>query len=305
MFADGFQAAGFLVLDSANSPPYVTADMTGHTSTSSSIRPERGFVSRNDLAALLERQILSGEIKIGARLPSERQLAERFGVSRPVVREAIRGLAERKLVDVAPGRGTFVRSAQVSDAVDQLSSLYRHEHVTPRNLVEARMMLECTAAELAAERADAADLAVMTSAVDRLEASPTIIEQARYDLLLHLSIARASRNPVIEVLFSSIGVFTLELMLRSLSDAAVTTVSFPYHHKIVHAIEARDPVAARAAMAEHLDVATRLYGDDFDRSLEHVARQEVSRLLHNDATLDDLLRTAMTDRSQTREHRDG
>lgn len=270
--------------------------MTGNTSLAGVYTPEHGFITRGALAGLLERQILSGELAPGTRLPSERQLAERFRVSRPVVREALRGLAERKLVEVAPGRGSFVRTAQASDAADQLSTLYRHAPVTPRQLVEARIMLECTAAALAADRADAADLARMRRANRELERSASIIEQARHDLDLHLAVVRAARNAVVEVMFTSIAMFTLELMLRSLSDAAVTTASLPYHHAIVDAIGAGDPPAARAAMEAHLNVATRLYGDDFDRSLEHVAREELSRLLTNDSALEEMLTSALHDR---------
>jgi len=271
--------------------------MTGNTSLAGVYTPEHGFISRDALAGLLERQILSGELAAGTRLPSERQLAERFRVSRPVVREALRGLAERRLVEVAPGRGTFVRTAQASDGADQLSTLYRHAPITPRQLVEARMMLECTAAELAALRADAADLARMRGANLDLERSTSIVEQARHDLVLHLSVVRAARNAVVEVMFTSIAMFTLELMLRSLSDAEVTTASLPYHHAIVDAIATGDPTAARAAMASHLDVATQLYGDDFDRSLEHVAREELGRLLADDSALDEMLSSALGDRS--------
>ena len=270
--------------------------MIGNTSLTGVYPPEHGPISRDALAGLLERQILSGALAAGTRLPSERQLAEHFRVSRPVVREALRGLAERKLVQVAPGRGSFVRIAQASDAADQLSALYRHAPVTPRQLVEARMMLECTAAALAAERADDADLTRMRRANLDLERSTSIVEQARHDLVLHLAVIRAARNAVVEVMFTSIGMFTLELMLRSLSDAAVTTASIPYHHAIVDAIAAGDPAAARSAMEAHLDVATRLYGQDFDRSLEHVAREELGRLLTSDRALDELLTSALRDR---------
>src|SRR5215213_6954504 len=99
-------------------------------------------MTRAALADHLEEQILAGNLAVGAKLPSERQLAERFGLSRPLVREALRGLVERRLVEVEPGRGAFVRGAHATDAAHELGLLVRRHPATPRQLVEARTMLE-------------------------------------------------------------------------------------------------------------------------------------------------------------------
>jgi DNA-binding FadR family transcriptional regulator len=257
--------------------------MTGKTSMT------RSFVTRDELAAQIERQVVSGELATGAKLPSERQLAEQFGVSRPVVREALRSLVERRLVDVQPGRGSFVRNPRSHDAADRLDSFYRLRMITPRDLVEARTMLECTATALAAQRATQDDLDAMKRALVHFAQANGIIEQARYDIAFHLAVVRASANPVIETMFSSITGLTVELMLRSLSDPRVTRVSLPYHQQVFDAIKRRDAEGAQRAMAEHLAVATSLYGDDYDQSLETVARRELNRLLSPGATLEELL----------------
>jgi len=246
-------------------------------------------LSRGELAATLEDRILSGEWPVGTRLPSERQLAEHYGVSRPVVREALRALQERGLLEISPGRGSFVRQAQATDAASRLDALYRRRQATPRDLVEARTMLECATVALATERATTDDLARMEQALRRFDASQTIVEQARYDLAFHLAIARAAHNPVIETMFGSIATLTYELMLRSLSDADVTRVSIPYHRIIYEAIQSRDSDRAQAAMAEHLAVASKLYGSDFNRSIESVTPRRFARLLAPNPTLEDLL----------------
>lgn len=246
-------------------------------------------LSRRGLAAYLEAQILGGELAAGTKLPSERLLAERFGVSRPIVREALRTLVERGLVEVMPGRGSYVRQARVTDAAGHLDTLYRRRQATPRDLVEARTMLECTAAELAAQRATADDLAAMERTLNAFDGAHSVIEQARYDIAFHLAIARASGNPVIETMFGSISTLTVELMLRSLSDPEVTRISVPYHRQIYEGIRDHDPERARTAMAKHLAVATSHYGEDYDRSIESVARRELGRLLASGVTLDDLL----------------
>ena len=245
--------------------------------------------TRAGVAAHLEEEILSGRVAAGAKLPSERELADRYGVSRPVVREALRGLIERNLVAVVPGRGAYVRAARATDAAPGMDTLLRRHQATARDLVEARTMLECTAAELAAARATPEDLAAMADALERFDRAGGIVEQARYDLAFHLAIVGAARNPVIATMFGAITGLTVELMLRSLGDPVVARASVPYHRAIHEGIRARDPGRARAAMADHLAVAARTYGADYDRSLESVARRELARLLAPGVTLDELL----------------
>lgn len=265
--------------------------MTGHT-THNDADGGSGFVSRASLATYLEARIVTGDLPAGSKLPSERQLADRHGVSRPIVREALRMLAERNLVEVMPGRGSFVRGVRASDPAEFLDTHYRRSQATPRDLVEARMMLESTTAAQAAERATATDLDAINEAIEGFERSAGILQQVRFDLAFHVAIAAAACNPVVETMFGSIARLTTELMLRSLSDPAVTDVSVPFHRRIAEGIAAHDPERARSAMVEHLSVATRLYGDDYDRSIESVARRELSRLPVPDVTLDDLLAVA-------------
>jgi GntR family transcriptional repressor for pyruvate dehydrogenase complex len=263
--------------------------MTGKTSLTT--------LSRVEVLAHLEEEILTGRAEAGAKLPSERELAEQYGVSRPVVREALRGLVERNLVEVQPGRGAYVRAARPTDAAAEMDALLRRHQPTPRDVVEARTMLEATTAALAAARADEADLASLEDALDRFDGANGLIEQARYDLAFHLTIARAAHNPVVETMFAAITGLTVELMLRSLADPGVTRVSVPYHREILAAIQARDAERARTAMTDHLEVAARTYGADFERSLESVARRELARLLDPGVTLEALLAAVPDGRS--------
>ncbi|MGH2602789.1 MAG: FadR/GntR family transcriptional regulator, partial [Dehalococcoidia bacterium] len=216
-------------------------------------------MTRAGLSDLLESQILSGQVRTGMKLPSERELAERYGVSRPIVREALRGLIERNLVEVRPGRGTYVRDARAADAALRRDALFRRQEATARDVVEARTMLECTAASLAATRAEPADLVAMAQALAAFDRAGGLIDRTRYDLAFHVAIARAARNPVIETMFMAITTLTIELMLRSLADPTVTRISLPFHQVIYQAIERRESDQAHAAMAEHLAVAARTY----------------------------------------------
>jgi GntR family transcriptional regulator, transcriptional repressor for pyruvate dehydrogenase complex len=244
--------------------------MTGQTSPTTA--------SRDVIAAYLEEELLSGRLPAGTRLPSERQLATRLRVSRPVVREVLRTLVERGLLEVSPGRGTFARAMEPNDVAAPMTSVYRRRNATPRDLVEARTMLECEAAALAAERATPAEVAELDALVLAIDEADDIISKARADVAFHARIASASANPVIETMFLSITGLAFEHMLRSSADPHIPGEANPYHQKVVDAIRNRDRHAARAAMLAHLSVATQRYGEDLDYSIEHLARRELARI---------------------------
>lgn len=244
--------------------------MTGLTS--------RTTASRDVIVRYLEEELLSGRLPSGTRMPSERDLAGRLGVSRPVVREVLRTLVERGLLEVSPGRGTFARAMEPTDVTAPMTSVYRRRNATPRDLVEARMMLECEAAALAAERATEADIAELQAAVTRVEEATDIISKARTDVALHARIAQASANPVIETMFLSITGLAFEHILRSSSDPTITSEANPYHGAVVDAIRDHDAGLARRSMQAHLAVATRRYGEDLNNSIDHLARRELDRM---------------------------
>jgi GntR family transcriptional repressor for pyruvate dehydrogenase complex len=253
--------------------------LTGKTSSRSV------SISRDKLADRLEEELVGDGVGPGTKLLSERQLALRFGVSRPLVREALRSLVERGLIEISPGRGAFVRALRISDAARPLDAFYRRQNATPRDLVEARLMLEREAVGLAAERAESDELEAMERVLERFDRTGDLIERARCDIAFHALIARMSHNPVIETMFSSIASLTFELMLRSLSDPAVSREGLPYHREIADAIRDRDPERARKAIEGHLVIARRLYGQDLDQGLDLVARRELERVFGRSVSL--------------------
>jgi GntR family transcriptional repressor for pyruvate dehydrogenase complex len=245
--------------------------------------------TRDQVAARLEQELLSGNLEPGTKLPSERQLAQRLGVSRPLVREALRTLVAHGLIEIAPGRGAFVREACAIQASRPIETLYRRRQVTPRDLQEARLMVEPAAVSHACTRADEDEIEALAAALDRFDSAGDAVERARWDVTAHALIARMSHNPVIETTFSSMATLIFELMLRSLNDPKVRREGAPYHHAILAAIRAREPEAGRRAMVDHLAVANRTYGADLDRSLDLVARREVERVLGPAVTLESIL----------------
>ncbi|WP_433412496.1 FadR/GntR family transcriptional regulator [Microtetraspora malaysiensis] len=235
--------------------------------------------TKEAVARRLELELLSGQHPAGSKLESERVLSQRFGVSRPMIREVLRGLEQQGIIEVVPGRGSFVRDVRITDAVRPLDALYRQRKPTSRDVISARMMLERETAALAAQHATPEDLRVIEEMLLRFDEARDLVSRARADVAFHAAIAAASHNPVIEAMFGSIATLTFELMLRSLGDPSVSREGVPYHQEILSAITARDPKAASDAMAAHLDVALRTYGDDLDQSLDLVAQRKIEQLM--------------------------
>ncbi|HEU5347656.1 MAG TPA: FadR/GntR family transcriptional regulator [Ktedonobacterales bacterium] len=203
----------------------------------------------------IERRILTGELRHGDYLGSERELAEQFGASRTAVREALKTLAQRGLVDMRPGRGTMV--------IDGTSQAMRHSlHLmmrigsqhTPTHLTEVREILEPEIAALAAERVTDEHIAALRVAVDTMEHS--LDDASAFiaaDNEFHRALARGSGNPLILALVDSI----VDL-LSDQRKMIFTTLGGPqrgqmHHKRVLNAIVARDPEAARVSMRAHMD----------------------------------------------------
>ncbi|MEU6785997.1 FadR/GntR family transcriptional regulator [Nonomuraea angiospora] len=228
------------------------------------------------LIAALEDRILTGHWAPGVRLPSERDLATEFAVSRPVIREVLKALQERGLIEVSPQRGSFVRHYTAENLMRPMNLAARAAGVTARQLMRARVMLETEAASLAAANASKRDRTDLLR-VHQLFARPGDVHaRARVDLAFHETIARASGNPVIHMMFTAIQDLTYGLMLRSLSDREVREAGEPLHTVILEAILDRDPDGAREAMRRHLDLAEDFYGPDMDTNLADVIEHRLA-----------------------------
>lgn len=246
--------------------------------------------SRSDLVSTLVAQIGRGDYAAGTLLPSERVLAEEYGLSRSMVREALRTLSERRLIDIVPGRGSVVRQATVSDAVEQLIKIFDHSRVTPRILIEARAMIETTAAGAAALRATAEQIDTIVRAKRACDDAVSVLEQVSWDLAFHLAIVRAAGNPLVDVMFRAIQPYIVEILFRSLTDLEVTHKGLVYHDRIATAIADHDGDAATAAMQRHLTLGLTLFGSDIDRNLNLVARDALESLASDAVTFEDLMR---------------
>lgn len=250
---------------------------TGHLPSAPRSPAPRGLLTER-IARRLEHDIRSGVIAAGQKLPSERELTVEFGASRGVVREVLRRLEAQHLIEVAPGRGSFVRE-QDSGQARGYDALYRAGRPTVRQLIEARVPMETEMVRLAALRATEEDLVALRAARDGLEDALDVVDRARADLAFHDAIAVASKNPVLRIMLSSISGMMFELMLRSNSDPSIAEPGVPHHPEIFEALERRDPDEAARRMHEHLTLALRTYGPDLDVQVDAMARNHIETLL--------------------------
>lgn len=228
------------------------------------------LIGVEDVGRHLEEAILTGRLRPGAKLESERRLADRLGVGRPMVREALKRLEERNLIAIHPARGSFVREFRASQETRSAAVTVRRAGITARQLNRARQALECESAGLAAENRTAEHVRQMQAILATFDDDLSADERAHLDLSFHEAIVIASGNPALQVMFGSIRTMTSALMLRSLSDRAVTKAGAPIHHAILRAIELGRPAAARRHMQAHLRIAETHYGSDIDEPLADV-----------------------------------
>jgi GntR family transcriptional regulator, transcriptional repressor for pyruvate dehydrogenase complex len=223
----------------------------------------------------IEESIAKGALKEGDQLPAERELAHQFGVSRTAVREAVKALREKGLVEAFPGRGTFVTSATPRSIRQTLDRMMRGgPQESTAHLVEVREILEPEIAALAASRADEEAVAAMAEAVavmDQSKRDPEAYIEA--DLDFHLALAEAAANPLILSLIDSI-VAVLREQRMSIFMVEGGPERGQYHHKkILEAIEHRDPPGAREAMRAHL----RQVRDDSRAAASHEGGSEPTK----------------------------
>jgi GntR family transcriptional regulator, transcriptional repressor for pyruvate dehydrogenase complex len=206
----------------------------------------------HDAAEHLRELIGSGALQPGDKLPPERALATRLGVSRPTLREAVRGLVIMGLLETRHGAGTFVVRSAPSGG-DTLTVTVDLQGAPVEELFEIRLLLEPSVTERAAARITDTELAELRDKLGQMEAA--VGEAAEFSLLdaqFHRSVHVAARSATMLSLLD--GIWDLSLRGRTISGARsdVRRRTLHEHRAVLDALEARDPVLAREAMAAHL-----------------------------------------------------
>jgi GntR family transcriptional repressor for pyruvate dehydrogenase complex len=206
-----------------------------------------------EIAEGLSERIISGDLPAKSLLPAERELCQSFGVSRTVVREAIKSLESRGLVRIERGRGTVVLEARPEAVVDSLRLMLRRNMHSIGQLLEVRRILEAGMAALAAQRRTEQSLTSMEHWLAIMRQKPG--EPAGYvdaDLAFHAEIAHAAQNPVFNALLDPFAELLRDSRIATFSGPRVVRARTRQHEAIMTAIRLRDPERASAAMSGHL-----------------------------------------------------
>src|SRR5438874_1031550 len=253
---------------------HLEAEGGGESVTGIAFTPIRQARASGEIVSQIEHAIFEGELKRGDRLESERELAERFGVSRITVRDALRVLEARGLVHVKVGAsgGAFVTETNADQVAESISTMILLRRMTLSGLAEARTVVETATCEFAAERADAAAIKRIEQTVEK--GRSVVREQAPHteaSMDFHVAVADAANN---ELLAATVAAYR-DLLVQTLHDmrdvrSAKTTQKA--HEEILDAIKSHEPEAARKLMLEHLQ--------DFEKRLRRwLATQEQTAIV--------------------------
>jgi GntR family transcriptional repressor for pyruvate dehydrogenase complex len=203
--------------------------------------------------------LADGTLRPGTRLPSERELAERFGVGRGHIRKALAKLEFYGILKTLPQKGTIVASIGVRAIEGLLANMLELSKPDVHSLLETRAILEIGSAALAAERGSVQEGIALEACLEEYrrkaaQGLPTLEE----DHLFHLKLATMSKN---STLLSLISLITPDIIAMNRNfkerDGERFRMTIEEHEAIVRAVVARDPVAARAAMERHMAESAR------------------------------------------------
>jgi len=216
--------------------------------------------SRTDLVERvveqLREKILGGTFEHGSSLPAESTLAQYLGVSRPVVREAMRVLSAQGLIEVCQGKRAQIKSADPQASIDALTVFFNLSKASPLDLIEVRRVLEVELAALAAQRATKDDLKALENTNEALKAakaSSKLEDAVEADVAFHQRLAQATGNRAFILVMQTLGSLLLESVQKTASRCSADV-----HEAIIEAVREHDPDKCRKAMYKHILETERL-----------------------------------------------
>jgi DNA-binding FadR family transcriptional regulator len=224
----------------------------------------------------LVRMIQAGGLAEGAHLPPERDLMQRFGVSRAAVREAIAALANRGLVETRLGHRPIVRKPDYGIAIDRLGDLVGHlveDRVGVRNLFDSRIFLEASLARHAARHARREDIAALRLALAENRAA--VGDPVRFDetdVAFHAILYRIPGNPIFPAVHKAYVDWLVSHWRSMKRGAEIDRMNHAGHQAILDAIEMRDADAAEEALRRHLGAAWEVVRSTFIREDETILK---------------------------------
>lgn len=215
------------------------------------------------VAERIERLIVDGVLKVGQPLPSERRLCEKLGISRSALREGLKVLRGRGIIDTAQGRDSRVAKLSGERDASPLMHLFNSQPRTLYDLLEVRGLLEGESARLAALRGTQADFVILTRRYEEMlaahaqEQSVDPREHARLDHAFHLAICEASHNPVLVHTLQSLTDLMLSTVFASVNNLyhrpAQKRQIDRQHSRLYHAVTEHLPEQAQRAARDHIN----------------------------------------------------
>ncbi len=221
------------------------------------------------IAQNMLQRIVSQEFPRGTLLPSERELQDEYQVSRAVVREAIKLLASRKLVNISRGQGSVVASDFTEPVIDALLLAFHRSQIRPEDIFGVRSLLEPQAAALAAQNATLPQIRRLTELANGFEKitfengselnKESLVQWGKLDREFHQLLAEASQNAVLGILIAVIIGIVWNAISNKMPEPAPDrfAVSIQQHKAIALAVARRDVEAARSSMSEHIETSLR------------------------------------------------
>lgn len=210
-------------------------------------------VLSDQIANRILQMIRDKHLNPGDKLPPERELAAMMMVSRPALREALRGLSMMNIIEIRQGAGAYVTMLEPAQLVEHLNFVFALDDSTLLQLFDARKIVEVGLIELAAQRITDEDIARLEQSVALSAQStndPETFLQA--DLDLHMQIAQIARNPILARFMESIHQLGIASRRRTARLDGMTERTVADHRRIVAALKARNGAGARQAMLDHL-----------------------------------------------------
>ena len=208
----------------------------------------------DEVATEIEKMVLNETLKVGDKLPPEKNLAENFGVSRNILREALKTLKERGLIEVKTGDGVYIAKPSTDVFRDIVNRLIVLGDISMMDLFEFRLAIEVKACGLAAENISEEEIKKLQGIIDLMRMEIDDLEKwAEAELQFHLSIAQASRNKLFYSFISPISNLLFDLFIKGRQNPDAKIEGLEGHVSIVKSLKTKDKKIAEEAMKKHLE----------------------------------------------------
>jgi len=229
-----------------------------------------------DIVEQIRAQILSGRLRLGDKLPPERELVKIFQVSRNTLREAIKSLEQRLVLKSVPGSGTFVASGDDQAIVNFLASSLLKETSKLLEIFQVRRIFEPQVAALAAKNASPRDIQKLELLIEKQEVVSNSLSFDSHSLIMldndfHLALAQASGNEIIGRIVEKINVILSDCREEAYQSELRTKMSIAGHTKIVIALKKKDAKLAEKVTDDHLKLVEKIV-------LDHILAESKERI---------------------------